>query len=333
MNRSRSSSIDHDSVSDAAREVLGSFGLSRGEDVALLDIPMHGNVGDSLITLGEFQLLRSMGVRIVHCGSRRDALSSTFDRIPKGSTILLHGGGNLGDLWPQNQLYRLDVTERAAPTNRVIWLPQSLHFSESEELLHRTRVVLAKCRPLVLLRDQQSVDRWAGLFDTQAHLCPDMGMIPRLPASSLDEQDTLHLFRRDKESAYAHGSRSSLDWGDVPKSPTMVRVLDRHVAQDPASWLRRRVGEQWVFERLAQSRVGRGLSLMAGAGTVHTDRLHAAIMALATGRSVLVHDNSYGKISAVLGTWRDHLDVFAFRLSDEGCSSCDLGDIHLDESP
>src|SRR5512141_721889 len=75
--------------------------------VALLDFPSHSNVGDSAIWLGERALLRSIGAPVRYCADLE-----SFDpeacraAHPEGGAILLHGGGNLGDVWPRHQEFR-----------------------------------------------------------------------------------------------------------------------------------------------------------------------------------------------------------------------------------
>ena len=47
-----------------------------------------------------------------------------------GGTILLHGGGNFGDLWPIYQRFREHVIA-AFPDHRIVQLPQTVHFRDA----------------------------------------------------------------------------------------------------------------------------------------------------------------------------------------------------------
>lgn len=200
MKTSTSSGIDRQNLTNLAVGAVLKAGFNPERETVLLDIPLHGNIGDSLITLGEIALLQQFPQATwIHAGSNRDQLGPTLTRIPAHSNVLLQGGGNLGDLWPRSQIYRLDVTEQVHKTARVIWLPQSVYFEDVDgPLVARTRQVLAKHRPAVLLRDIQSMRLWNDLFDHPAILCPDLGMLAQAsPDLPVVPGEVLKLFREE----------------------------------------------------------------------------------------------------------------------------------------
>ncbi|UIF89512.1 polysaccharide pyruvyl transferase family protein (plasmid) [Cupriavidus necator] len=52
----------------------------------------------------------------------------TVEGIIEGSTtIVFHGGGNLGDLYPLHDNFRKLVIKRY-PNNKIVILPQTIHF-------------------------------------------------------------------------------------------------------------------------------------------------------------------------------------------------------------
>src|SRR5262249_48666339 len=76
---------------------------------ALVDSPNHPNVGDSAIWLGQETFLRASGLRVVYrCDFASYSMRRLAARLPQG-LILLCGGGNFGDLWPQHQRFRETV--------------------------------------------------------------------------------------------------------------------------------------------------------------------------------------------------------------------------------
>ena len=321
------SPIDTQGLLAVAWAAFAESGFDKRRESVLLDVPLHQNVGDSLITLGEFAFLAAGdGHRLAHVGWNRDALKATLERIPAGANILLHGGGNLGDLWPRSQEYRLAVTAAAPESSRVIWLPQSVHFVQPMgELATRTREVIAAHKPAVLLRDQQSIDVWRRLFDVDAILCPDMGLLaPVLPKPQASHATAeLKLLRRDQESAGANIGGPSVDWSDAPSpgalDKLLLRMALRVAGRPPTALVRARGPEVMSFKFLSSRRVARGIRLLGNASIVETDRLHAAILALLLGKTVVAHDNTYGKISAVLGTWHDHLDDRVLTVKGPSC--------------
>jgi pyruvyl transferase EpsO len=53
----------------------------------------------------------------------------------------------------------------------------------------------------------------------------------------------------------------------------------------------------------SRKRLARGVELLAGGETIITDRLHAALLGLQIGRSVIAVDNNNSKLSAYADTW------------------------------
>lgn len=310
-----------------AAQSLVNAGFDSAQPTVLLDVPLHTNVGDSLITLGELRLLRMMNngssPPARHVGSRNDALDATLERVPDGANVLLQGGGNFGDVWPRSHIYRLETTRRLSRRASVIWLPQSLWFRDPDgELARKTRQVLSEYKPTVLLRDHASIERFEYMFDQSPRLCPDLGLCAVVPPSpSPRTAAECHLKRRDVEAvmcaAEGDPSWTGMDWGDVPRSQGVQAILDRIarkiVQLSPDNPFRRTSLELWAFTHLTESRVSRGTALFGSAQIVHTDRLHAAILALLTGRDVRVEDNNYGKVGAVLQTWSDYIDTSSVR--------------------
>ena len=94
--RGRDNIVAH--LSKKVDEVLRPL-LPPGTPCALLDFPNHSNVGDSAIWLGERAWLRRHGLDVVYaCDVNTYSREQLAARIGQG-VLLLHGGGNLGDLW------------------------------------------------------------------------------------------------------------------------------------------------------------------------------------------------------------------------------------------
>ncbi|WP_432570301.1 polysaccharide pyruvyl transferase family protein [Kineococcus sp. SYSU DK005] len=87
--------------------VAGTVGPAR---VALLDFPGHRNVGDSLIWLGERRLLARAGTRVAYTCEHHSLREGALRRRSGTAPVLLHGGGNFGDVWPQYPRFREGVT-------------------------------------------------------------------------------------------------------------------------------------------------------------------------------------------------------------------------------
>ena len=105
--------------------------LADSDSVALFDFPKHDNVGDLAIWWGEVHFLQAvLGKKIV---AVENCMAQDLPSLDRSIPILLHGGGNLGDIWPDHERFRRRVIA-TYPENRIVILPQTLHFTTPEAL-------------------------------------------------------------------------------------------------------------------------------------------------------------------------------------------------------
>jgi pyruvyl transferase EpsO len=242
--------------------------------------------------------------------------------------ILIAGGGNLGDLWPNHQLFRERILAEF-PENPIIQLPQSLCF-EQEKNLERFRAVCARHpRFHILLREQKSLASAKELLDVPVSLCPDMAFglweierpdVPTadVPTADVPTADVLWLLRSDKESRGAlrdlPGGFVRHDWLDIgvedadtqrkaEELNSRIHGLVNAARDRPAHATPVFSALAEAYEELAWLRVDRGLRLLSRGRMIVTDRLHGHILGLCLGIPQVVLDNSYHKISSTFETW------------------------------
>jgi len=104
--------------------------LAGHQHVALLGYPDHENKGDAAIWLGEKILLAALGkVTVFEATWKRykeENLRSALEGYPN-LVILLHGGGNFGDLYMWELKPRFAIVE-SFPDVPIRFFPQSIHF-------------------------------------------------------------------------------------------------------------------------------------------------------------------------------------------------------------
>jgi pyruvyl transferase EpsO len=284
---------------------------------SLLDAPDYGNVGDSAIWVGTIAwLTTNVGWAPSFVCDFRDPLHEVNANLADGA-ILLQGGGNFGDIWPQFQHFR----EAVISTNSqrpIVQLPQSFHFGDPAAL-QRTARTLAKATQLrLLVRDQESLDLARAHFTSDVALCPDMAFaIGPLLRIGTQDLDVLLLLRTDKESRGFPAGRLPAGWEQadwLEDEPGLHRDVlhDTRVSAllslDPRNWSKRARRYRY-FHELARRRMQRGVRTLSRARFVITDRLHVHIIATLLGVPHCVLDNHYGKISrfstAFSTRWRD----------------------------
>ncbi|MDQ3934520.1 MAG: polysaccharide pyruvyl transferase family protein [Actinomycetota bacterium] len=300
----------HAELMERARMAVGSL-LSPGEPCALVDFPCHSNVGDSAIWLGERELLRWAGTPVVYtCDLESFSEQDLRSCLPDG-TILIHGGGNFGDLWPHHQVFRERLVA-AFPGHRIIQLPQSIHFEDRENLRRAQSVLLAHPDFTLCARDLGSYEAAATLAKRRV-LSPDLafatGPIAQSPGSI--RQDIVWLAREDHESA----GQPAPELGDSVRKTDWID--EAHEPADSRAFLDLALGDYSnshgcprgiptrldAADRLAAARVSRGCRLLASGRTVITDRLHGHILSLLLGLSHILVADRTGKIAETYRSW------------------------------
>lgn len=291
--------------------------LIEGRDahICLIDPPNHANVGDSAILLGELAFLKAYFPRSRISFFDVDSYSERCEAlIDSASIILIHGGGNFGDIWPRHQALRMRLWKRFR-AKRIVQFPQSVSFGDADALAQTARAITAHRDFHLIVRDEVSYAFAKANFKCDTHLSPDMAFMLDLRAAP-PTRDVFGLLRSDKEAVADHAAIAEAiregsdtfeigDWMDEPYTKTLR--LDRKLRD----LTRRRPWLTWplmrvmltVRRRYAQSRVDAGVDLLGRGQVVVTDRLHAHIMSCLMGIPNLFFDSLDGKVSALHRTW------------------------------
>lgn len=272
---------------------------------ALLDVPDHGNVGDSAIWVGEVTWLqKNLGYGPAIISDHRDPLKEV-NRELGGKTILLHGGGNFGDIWAANNDFREAIIAGNGGST-IIQMPQSIHYDDSAGIATTSRNLKAAKALRLLVRDHESYALATEAFDCEVTLCPDMafalGPLQRIGTPDLE---VLLLMRTDKE-AVGHASQDwpigwkQDDW--LEDAPNLYRDVLREsrikaVMSLSLVGMSRTARRSYYYNQLANRRLARGLLQLSRARFVITDRLHVHILSTLMGIPHCFLDNHYGKIA------------------------------------
>ncbi|GIW73583.1 MAG: hypothetical protein KatS3mg103_0105 [Phycisphaerales bacterium] len=217
--------------------------------VALIDLPSYLNIGDSLISLGEMDLLRKThpGMRSVFYGSiPPDSLLRVLNKM-KG-VVLIHGGGNFGDTWPKHQELREHLA-RSLPDATIIQLPQSVHFRSAERREDSMRVLAEHGDFHIMVRDRASYDQLAAYPLASLRLLPDSAFALELPAARQATHDLVVLRRQDSESAHGKAIESVLARVDGASALVGDWANENHL---PVAWPRSHRFMARMWSRLAR---------------------------------------------------------------------------------
>ncbi|MCZ2822754.1 polysaccharide pyruvyl transferase family protein [Modestobacter sp. VKM Ac-2977] len=287
-----------------------------GSRVALLDFPLHSNVGDSAIWLGSAAYLRGREAEVVHRATWRTYHPETLrSRLGPDGIVLLNGGGNFGDLYRRHQQLRERVLADL-PDHRVVQLPQTVNFSSPAALDAFATSHGRHEQLVVLVRDHQSRDLLSGRLANEPVLSPDMVFaLGPLPRPAAPTQDVLALLRSDHETAGPRAEADALgvdhaDWigsrwdGDVSLVDRGIDLVGRgqRVLPDVLGGSVDGVIGQ-AMQRRAVREVARGCRMLTAGRVVVTDRLHAHLLSHLMGIPQVLLADRHGKVTRASTLW------------------------------
>ncbi|WP_417784510.1 polysaccharide pyruvyl transferase family protein [Tenacibaculum sp.] len=302
-------------------------------DYVLLDVPNHRNIGDNLIWKGEKEFLKTIPFK-----EKYSCNHYTFEKkyISEKDVILMHGGGNFGDIYPSAQNFRLKVLE-LFPNNKIIFLPQTIFF-KNKEILKTQSIKLKEHKNLyICVRDKKSQKLLSefGIVDNVL-LLPDMAFCLDL-RNFIDENKknkSLYLKRTDSEF------NTELDEGKILNFLGRDKIID---IKDWPSYSNNLKINRWLVRRdVYKSKLSKllikiplikrainpeygmnskgnlekyiisGITFINGYDNICTTRLHGFILSILLNKEVAIVDNSYGKNKEYFDTWLSDFEKIKF---------------------
>jgi pyruvyl transferase EpsO len=282
--------------------------LATQEQVALVDYPNHPNSGDAAIWLGQRRYLESQGISVAYTCEMRSFSARRLVRALPAGTVLLSGGGNLGDLWPTFEEFRERVV-RALPNHRLVQLPQTIEFVTEEALERAAALFSGHGNFTMLVRDPQSLALATERFGLPAALAPDMAFeLGPLPRPRPDRRVVL-LARRDIETT-GTSTHAGADWPSYASSGLAYPVIRKtsKVGGRVVKGIPTPGSSGWrlldrTYTLLARERLASAVRTVGAGEVLVTNRLHGHIIAMLMGVPHVLVDNSYGKLRRFHETW------------------------------
>ncbi|BAZ13302.1 polysaccharide pyruvyl transferase [Calothrix sp. NIES-4071] len=312
------------------------------EQCALLDYPDHPNIGDNLIWLGEvFYLTDVLKTKINYAASHKNFSEAEMEKQVGKAPILLHGGGNLGDLWPEFPTFRQHIISKYQD-RPIIILPQSIYFREKANLIKAAKVFNSHPNLTLFVRDNYSYEIAIQHFSNcQIIKAPDMALqmvnMPGLSFNYTKNHSILYHCRNDKELNQT-SSPASIDLPNlVVEDWTSYKYDSQYYKELPSKWAKRMalissglqqgtvIPTEWISRQLwkhfhpyaskfnnlynpsmhlkSWSYMHHGIYQFKQHRLIITNRLHGHILCILMGIPHIFLPNAYYKNEAFYETW------------------------------
>lgn len=291
------------------KEVIGKLVLPKTQ-YALVDFPDHSNVGDSAIWLGEIRLLAELtGNNPAYVSTVESFDADKLEKAVPNGPILIHGGGNFGDIWRKHQDFREAILKRFKD-RLIVQLPQSIKFHAESSIKQCAEIIGEHPNFHLLVRDEPSLELAQQNFSCTTHLVPDAAFALGHLKRPIKPRHTLFmLLRTDSERAtydrepFNSANAISDDWlvesTNFRKYSKLRAALEALIKGACTQEQRRLV----YYQILATGRLNRGLRMLSSGERVITDRLHAHILSTLLDIPHVALDNNYGKVSGYINAW------------------------------
>lgn len=306
----------------------------KGEKAIVFGTPTHNNIGDSAIVLAEKSLLAGL------YGDSRLIKEITVDEYNKCEKVFdsvlhfayqpfWHGGGNMGDQWLREELFRRKCLEKQLKMNPLVF-PQTIYYRDTEDGRQKGKESIDIYNdPSVTLvaREKTSYDIMRNLYPlANVLLTPDIVLSANMETFGVVEQErfgVLLCLRADPEK-----SVSDEVWANIEAALDQLKIA--HSRTDMIS-------DICVTKDNRGECVRGKMQEFCGAELVITDRLHGMVFAAITGTPCIVFSNYNHKVKGTYD-WISYLPYIRYVETAEDAKKAipelfEMKNCHFDNSP
>lgn len=262
--------------------------------VLLMGGPEYNNLGDHAIAYAtkEYVQTRIKGSCYIEITERE--IMRHFSKLKKyireSDVLLLQGGGNLGDIYKDQQRIR-ELVIKAFPNNNIVMMPQTVYFNDTREnapeLIKIKELFESHQHLFLFAREEYSFSLMQKLFcKCRATLVPDIVLSLSLEEMQQNERKGVCVcFRNDRESIL-----------ELADKDFVLSVLNQKFSKvDPIDT----VVNNWVRKESREKELMSIWRKIANCELLVTDRLHGMIFAAITKTPCIAFSNNNKKIIGV----------------------------------
>lgn len=287
-------------------------------DYLLAMIPLHGNMGDQAIVLSEVEWIkknnekaRILEISDIGIDKHKWLYKHVLKKWRNEITILITGGGFMGNLWPEEERRVLYLLEEFSYIKTVI-LPQTIYFDitlkNGESQGDFSTKIYQKHDKLTICCREHNSYIWIkeNCPEIKCVEIPDMVTRMSFTNNDFERKNILFCMRKDCEKVispdFLNEAKDMLH-SFYPKE----KICDTDTVDHKIGYVTREKRE-YLFKRKIEE--------FLSARLVITDRLHGMLFSVVTGTPCIAVDNSSGKVRGVYA-WIRNCEYISFVTSNE----------------
>lgn len=272
------------------------------EKIIFLSTPEHGNLGDQAIAISIREMLKDkyknkLVLEFSH--NRYNRNKKMIEKlINKNDIIIIHGGGNFGNLYLNEEEQRRDIVKRF-PNNKIIVMPQSISFTNDEigkqEKKKSNNIYLKHKNFNIIARDMKSYEYGKEYFsDNNIYLAPDSVLyLEDWYKNNVKRKGVILTLRSDKEKI--------LDEEKIYRMIKYFKLKKINFKIDDT------IKKYSIDKETREYEVKNMLRKISSSKLNITDRFHGVIFSVITNTPVIVFKSLDHKIEEGV-KWFKHLD-------------------------
>ena len=269
--------------------------------VFYLQTPEHRNIGDHAIIYASKILIKKFYSDSIILEYTYDNLLNIGNLIEKfinsNDTIFLPGGGNMGNLYLNEESLRREILKKYS-INKIIIFPVSITFTNDEngrKELELSKKIYNSCNNLtIMVRDENSYNfALKNFYNNKILLVPDVALYMTNKFQSLEKSrdGIILILRKDKEKILDDGIVDSIIKSIELKKEKYFRY-DTYVDYD-------------ININMREEYVNSTLDLISSYKLCITDRFHGMIFSYITNTPCIVFDSLDSKIESGVKWFKD----------------------------
>lgn len=288
--------------------------LLNEKKVIYLDTPEHANLGDQMIARAGEELIKSFYPNLTYLeysDVEYEIVKKELGKIiSKEDIIILHGGGNFGNLYFHHEERRREIVKKFHE-NKIIFMPQTITYLGSEaskELKKTVEIYEAHKNLTIICRENESYEFAKQNFTTnKVILAPDTVnfLEGEFVFEDKEKSEALFLLRKDKEKI--RDEKIIINIKEYLRTcKVKLKMSDTHL------------GDIRIVKSERNKITDKLINEIKSSKLVVTDRLHGMILSIITNVPVIALNSLDGKVKKSYDTWfKNYKNVFFLERSSE----------------